>query len=112
MRSIGPAVTREQSPVFLRNSNGLFRQGKELANAKAWKEGGIAANLAAFIGAAVVVAGGFGYDLNISDAVVNQAAAGIAALFCLGNAIVHVITSSKVGLPSPPDAAPESDRND
>ena len=27
MRSIGPAVTREQSPAFLRNSNGRLEQG-------------------------------------------------------------------------------------
>lgn len=83
----------------------LFRQGKELSNAKAWKDGTIVANLAACISAVLVIAGGFGYDLKLDDAVVQQAAMGIAALWCIGNAVVHVITSTKVGLPAKADPA-------
>ena len=53
----------------------LFKQGKEVANAAAWKNGTISVNAVAGVLGAVAVVG-------------------------IVNAVMHVITSKKVGLPS------------
>lgn len=90
----------------------LFRQGKELTNAASWKNKTIAVNsLVSMLGAALVVARGFGYDISIDDQTIQTAGAGIFALYCAGNAIMHVITSKKVGLPPHSKAGP-SDRTE
>ena len=83
----------------------LFRKGKELTNAGVWKQRTIAANtLAGVLGSALVIAKGFGFDINIDDATVQAASAGIAALVCLGNAVMHAVTSARAGLPPKADA--------
>jgi len=77
----------------------LLKKGKEVANAETWKNRTIAANaLLAFIGAIVSVAKGFGYNLAIDDATLQGVAVGIVSLGGLFNAIMHVITSARVGL--------------
>jgi hypothetical protein len=79
----------------------LFKKGKEVANPAAWKNGTIGVNVVAgTLGAVVVVVGSFGYDLNLSQEVVDQAAAGIIGFFGIANAVMHVITSAKVGVSS------------
>jgi hypothetical protein len=79
----------------------LFKKGKEVANAEAWKAGTIAVNtIVAFLGAALTLAKNFGYNLGIDDATLQQFAVGIASLAGLFNAIMHVITSARVGLSS------------
>lgn len=78
----------------------LFKQGREVANPAAWKNGTIKVNaIAGLIGSAVVIAGGFGYDINLSEETINTAAAGVVALVGIVNAVMHVITSARVGLP-------------
>ena len=79
----------------------LFKQGKEVANAAAWKNGTISVNaVAGVLGAVAAIAGGFGYDFNLSEETLQQAAAGVVAVVGIVNAVMHVITSKKVGLPS------------
>lgn len=75
----------------------LFEQGKEIANAKEWKEKSIVANLAALIGALVVIFNGMGYELHLDEPMVQAAALGIWAL---GNVVMSIVTSSKVGIQS------------
>lgn len=83
----------------------LFRQGKEIANAKKWKEKGIAANIAALLGAGVVIYNGFGHDLKLDNELVQMLSLGIFAGF---NIILHIVTSAKVGLPPKRDGSGES----
>lgn len=79
----------------------LFKQGKEVANSAAWKNGTISVNaVAGVLGAVAAIAGGFGYDFNLSEETLQQAAAGAVAVVGIVNAVMHVVTSKKVGLPS------------
>jgi lipopolysaccharide assembly outer membrane protein LptD (OstA) len=76
----------------------LFKKGKEVTNPIFWKNLQTAGNsLAGLISAIVVIAGGFGYDLHLTPEIISSAGAGIAALYGIGNAILVVITSKKVG---------------
>lgn len=88
----------------------LFKQGKQLANSATWKNRTIATNaLVAVLGAAMAVAKGFGYDFHIDDQTLSALGGGIAAAVCVGNNVMHVITSAKVGLPPAVDAGPATD---
>ncbi len=88
----------------------LFRQGKQLANSATWKNRTIAANaLLALLGAALAVARGFGYDIQVDPDTLKALAAGIPAAVAFGNTVMHVITSAKVGLPSIGGAGPAAD---
>ena len=79
----------------------LFKQGKSLANAAAWKNRTIAANsLTAVLGAALVIGKGFGYDIHLDEQTVEALAGGIAAAVAAVNAVMHVVTSDKVGVPA------------
>ena len=79
----------------------LFRQGKALANAAAWKNRTIAANsLTAVLGAALVIGKGFGYDIHLDEQTVEALAGGIAAAVAAVNAVMLVVTSDKVGVPA------------
>ena len=55
---------------------------------------------AGVLGAVAAIAGGFGYDFNLSEETLQQAAAGAVAVVGIVNAVMHVVTSKKVGLPS------------
>ena len=78
-----------------------FREGKELVHATTWKNRTLASNaLVAFLGAAAVIAKGFGYDFNLDQETISAVGAGIAAFVTVGNSVMHVITSKKVGLSS------------
>lgn len=77
----------------------LFKQGHELANAKAWKEKTIAANIAALIAALVVIFNGMGYELHLDDPTIQALSLGIWAL---GNVVMAIITSAKVGVAGKP----------
>lgn len=82
-----------------------FKQGKELANAATWKNAQLATGaLASLLGAAVVIAQGFGIDVHVSDAALQAAAAGVVALYGLFNAVATAVSSAKVGLPAKPPA--------
>ena len=79
----------------------LFKKGKEVANPTAWKNGTIAVNsVFAVLGSAVSLAKGFGYNLGIDDGTLQSLATGLVSLAGLFNAIMHVITSARVGLSS------------
>lgn len=76
----------------------VFRKGKELANAATWKNRTIAINaLAALLAAAAGVASALGYPV-MSAADAEAIAAGVVAVVGVVNAIMHVATSSKVGI--------------
>ena len=88
----------------------LFRQGKSLANSATWKTRTVATNsLIAVLGAGAAIGKGFGYDIQVDDQTLSAAGAGIAALVCIVNSIMHVITTDKIGLPTHGDAGPPSD---
>lgn len=77
-----------------------FKQGKELANAATWKNAQLATGaLASLLGAAVVIAQGFGINVYVNDAMLQGAAAGVVALYGLFNAVATAVSSAKVGLP-------------
>ncbi len=76
----------------------VFKQGKALSNAAVWKNRQVAGNaVTTFLAAAVVIAKGFGFDLPVDEQTVTAAGMGIAALVTVGNSILTVITSDKVG---------------
>lgn len=86
----------------------LFQQGKQLTNSKLWKDRQNASNvLTAVLGAAVVVAGGFGYVVPVDQNTLAAAAGGIAALVGVFNAVITTITSAKVGVQSKTDSQSE-----
>jgi hypothetical protein len=88
----------------------LFKQGKSLANSATWKNRTVATNsLIAVLGAGAAIGKGFGYDIAVDDQTLSAAGAGIAAVVCIVNSIMHVITSDKVGLPSNGDVGPSAD---
>lgn len=89
----------------------LFQKGKELTNAATWKNRTIAANaLTAVLGAALVIANGYGYKIELDQTLIESLSAGIVAAYGVVNVVMHVITSSKVGvgpkLESPTDEQP------
>lgn len=76
----------------------LFRKGAEISDAARWKNRTITMNaLAAVVLAIGTLAASFGLDLGINDDMAAQIGGGVLAV---GNIIVHVITSQKVGLPA------------
>ena len=77
----------------------LFKEGKELADAKTWKERTVATNaVAAALGTAVLLAKAFGYNLAIDQDTLASLGAGVVALVSVANAVMHTISSSKIGL--------------
>jgi len=77
----------------------LFQKGKEVANPETWKNATVATNvLVALLGTFVGLSKTFGYDLGVDDATLQNLAAGIVASVGVVNAIVHVVTSKRVGV--------------
>lgn len=75
-----------------------FRKGQELVNAETWKSRTILLNaLVAFIAALASIAKGFGYDIPVDSEAIGG---GIVAVFALVNAVMQVVTSKRVGLPT------------
>lgn len=82
-----------------------FKDGKALANAKTWKNTQLVTGLlTGLMGAIVVIAKGFGYDIQVSEETISTLAAGIAAAYGVYSAIATVVSSDKVGLPSKSEA--------
>lgn len=76
----------------------LFRQGEQVANPAAWKNGQITANLlAALIVALSGALKSFGIDVGVSDADSLAMGGGVLAFY---NVVLTVVTSRKVGLPA------------
>jgi len=79
-----------------------FRSGSELANAATWKNRTLAANsIVALLSALLAIAAALGYRLDVTREELEALAAGLAALVAIGNSIMHILTSTRVGLPSP-----------
>jgi hypothetical protein len=77
-----------------------FRQGKELANAETWKNRAVLLNaLVAFFAAALGIAKGLGYAIDIDHDTLQNLAAGVVAAVGVFNSVMHVVTSQRVGLP-------------
>jgi len=79
----------------------LFKEGKEVANSATWKNRTIATNaVLAIFGTALGLAKAFGYPLELDNGTVQNLAAGVVASVGIVNAVMHCITSAKVGLPA------------
>jgi hypothetical protein len=79
----------------------LFKEGKEVANPATWKNRTIATNvMLAFIGTSLGLAKAFGYPLNLDNDTIQNLAAGVVAVVATVNAIMHVVTSARVGVSS------------
>ncbi len=77
-----------------------FRKGKELSDATLWKNRTLVGNaLVALFSALSGIAAALGYRLDLEPGTLEALGAGIAALVAVGNAIMHVVTSARVGLP-------------
>jgi drug/metabolite transporter (DMT)-like permease len=89
-----------------------FRAGKELSNAAVWKNRANAASaIVAFLGAAITIAGGFGYGITLEPEQIQQIAGGVVALVSAVGIVLNTVTSKRVGLPTKLDPA-DQDRGD
>ena len=87
----------KQLPKFFE----LFKEGKELADSATWKNRTIATNVVvAFLGTAFSVAQGFGLGVQVDSDTLASVGGGIVAVVTVVNAVMHTITSSRVGLQS------------
>jgi hypothetical protein len=86
-----------------------FRKGRQVASPATWKNRALAINtLTALLVALAAVAKGLGYDLLLDPDTLEMAAGGIVALAAIGNSVVHVVSTTKIGLqpgPGAPDGA-------
>lgn len=79
----------------------LFRQGKELTHAATWKQRTVAANaLGGVLTSVFIIARGFGHDFHLDAETLQAVSAGVAAAVCVVNAVLHVITDARTGLPA------------
>lgn len=93
--------------MLIKDIYNAFQQGKSLANSAIWKNRAIAANaLAMFATAALGIASVFGYKIDLDQESIQAIAGGIAAVVCMFNTGVHVVTSDKVGLPPKAESQP------
>jgi hypothetical protein len=76
----------------------LFQQGQEIANAATWKNATVATNvLVGVLGTVVSIASSAGYALPVDGNTLQVLGSGIVAAVGAVNAVMHVITSAKVG---------------
>ena len=84
-------------PQFFR----LFQQGQEIANAATWKNATVATNvLVGALGTAVGIAASAGIGIPVDSGTLQMVGSGIVAAISAINAVMHVITSSRVGFAS------------
>lgn len=96
-------------PKFLE----LFKEGKELTNAATWKNRTVAANtLVAFLGTLLALGRAFNFSVPIDDATLANLAAGVVAMVTAVNAVMHTITSARVGLSSNGGNSPPAEQSD
>jgi hypothetical protein len=78
-----------------------FHKGKMLANSAIWKRRAVAADvLAGLITSLVAIAAAFGYRIELEEGAVQALAGGIAAAVYVSSAVLHIVTTEKIGLPS------------
>lgn len=76
----------------------VFRKGEEVANPAAWKAGQVTATaIGGFLIAAVQAASAFGFEVPADEGQISAIAAGVLAI---GNILLTLATSRKVGLPA------------
>jgi hypothetical protein len=86
--------------MLIKDFFAALQHGKELTNAATWKNRTIAANsLFALLTALVGIGAALGYRLDVDSDTLQALAGGIAALFGFVNAVMHLATSARVGLP-------------
>jgi hypothetical protein len=79
----------------------LFKEGKEITNATTWKNRTIATNaVLALLGTALALAKAFGFKLELDSETLQGLAAGTVAVVTAVNAVMHTITSARVGVSS------------
>lgn len=79
----------------------LFREGKEVTNAATWKNRTIATNaILALLGTVLALAKNFGFNVSLDSETTQNLAAGFVAVVTAANAVMHTITSARVGLSS------------
>jgi len=77
----------------------LFKEGKEISNPETWKNRTIATNVVlALIATAVGLSKTFGYEVALDNETIQSLAVGAVAAVGAVNAVMHCITSKKVGL--------------
>jgi hypothetical protein len=82
----------------------VFRKGEEVANPAAWKAGQVTATaIGGFLIAAVQAASAFGFEVPADEGQISAIAAGVLAV---GNILLTLATSRKVGLPAVGETAP------
>ena len=85
----------------------LFKEGKEVTNAATWKSRTIATNaVLALLGTALGLAKAFGFKLELDNDTLQGLAAGAVAVVTAINAVMHTITSARVGLSSNSGSGP------
>jgi len=89
----------------------LFKEGKEVANAATWKNRTIATNaILALLGTALVLAKAFGFNVSLDSETTQNLAAGIVAFVTAGNAVMHTITSARVGMSANSGSGPGAEQ--
>lgn len=84
-----------------------LQAGKELANAKTWKQVQLwTANLTILLGAAVSIAGAMGYQIPLTGEQITTVVSAIAVVVGLFNSYTTVATTERIGM------QPAADSND
>ena len=79
----------------------LFKEGKEVADPTTWKNRTIATNaILALLGTALALTKAFGFKLELDSDTLQGLAAGTVAVVTAINAVMHTITSARVGVSS------------
>ena len=98
---------------FLKNITNffeLFKEGKEIANAATWKSRTIATNaILALLSTVLVLAKSYGFNVSLDGETTQNLAAGIVAIVAAVNAVMHTITSARVGVSSDSGGSPPKD---
>ena len=85
----------------------LFKEGKEVTNAATWKNRTIATNaILALIGTTLALGKAFEFKLELDGDTLQGLAAGAVAVVTAINAVMHTITSARVGLSSDSGSSP------
>ncbi len=87
----------------------VFRAGQSVANPRALKQAQLATNIAALLGAVVVLGRLFNYDLHLDDGEIVTLSGAIAIVLGLFNIGATVASTNKIGLPAAPAQFPAID---
>ena len=75
-----------------------FRVGKSIKNAAQAKQYQTVANLIGqLLISLAVISQGFGYHIPVSDADLLKAGSALGTFYCIGNYVLTMITSEKIG---------------